>query len=33
MKHMVSYTLRPDRVTENERDVEAVFATLCEALP
>lgn len=33
MKHMVSYTLKPDRVAENERFVEAVFAALREARP
>jgi len=26
MKHMVSYTLKPDRVDENERLIAAVFA-------
>ena len=33
MKHMVSYTLKPDRVAENERLVESVFAALREARP
>ena len=33
MKHMVSYTLKPDRVAENERLVETVFAALHEARP
>lgn len=33
MKHMVSYTLKPDRVAENERLVETVFAALRESRP
>jgi hypothetical protein len=33
MKHMVSYTLKPDRVAENEGYVKAVFAALREARP
>ena len=33
MKHMVSYTLKADRVAENEGDVQAVFAALREARP
>jgi hypothetical protein len=33
MKHMVSYTLKPDRVAENERYVTAVFEALRKARP
>ena len=33
MKHMVSYKLRPDRVTENERLASAVFDALKQARP
>lgn len=33
MKHMVSYTLKPDRVAENERYARAVFEALREARP
>jgi len=33
MKHMASYTLKPDRVDENERLIAAVFAALNEARP
>lgn len=33
MKHMVSYTLKADRVAENERAAEAVYAALREAQP
>ena len=33
MKHMVSYTLKPDRVDENERLVVAVFDALHRARP
>lgn len=33
MKHMVSYTLRPDRVAENERLAAAVYDALREARP
>jgi len=33
MKHMVSYTLKPDRVTENERLAAAVYDALKQARP
>ncbi len=33
MKHMVSYKLRPDRVTENERLVASVFQALRRVRP
>ena len=33
MKHMVSYTLKPDRVAENERLARAVYEALREARP
>ncbi|MGZ5248929.1 MAG: hypothetical protein ACXWIQ_01745 [Caldimonas sp.] len=33
MKHMVSYTLKADRVAENERLARAVFEALREARP
>jgi hypothetical protein len=33
MKHMVSYTLKPDRVAENERLVAAVYEALKHARP
>ena len=33
MKHMVSYKLRPDRVTENERLASDVFDALKQARP
>jgi hypothetical protein len=33
MKHMVSYTLKPDRVAENERLARAVYEALAETRP
>jgi hypothetical protein len=33
MKHMVSYTLKPDQVAENERLVAAVYEALKQARP
>ncbi len=33
VKHMVSYTLKPDRVAENERLARAVYDALREARP
>jgi len=33
MKHMVSYTLKPDRVAENERLAAAVYDALKQASP
>ncbi len=33
MKHMVSYTLKPDRVAENERLAAAVYDALKQARP
>jgi hypothetical protein len=33
MKHMVSYTLKPDKVAENERLVAAVYEALKQARP
>jgi len=33
MKHMVSYMLKPDKVAENERLVEAVYEALKQARP
>ena len=33
MKHMVSYKLKPERVTENERLAAAVYEALREARP
>ena len=33
MKHMVSYTLKPDKVAENERLVTAVYEALKQARP
>ena len=33
MKHMVTYTLKPEHLAENERLVRAVFEALAEARP